>query len=125
MPGFLPHLIAGFAMFFIGRYYYNDYFVGKNKLKENFLLLFICLFFSFIVDIFLIVYYLTKVFPLKTFLPYHNLAAIIAGPIVIFLLFFLMFKDNIKYKPILIIGLWSIILHLVMDFFLPHAGLWI
>ena len=122
MPGFLPHFIAGTAMFFIGRYYYRNYFEGETG--KTLLLLFVCISFSFVVDFFLIIYYTTKIMPFEVLLRYHNLAHFLAGPIVILLLVFLNFFTDLKRKPIWIVGLWAILLHLAMDVFLPECGVW-
>jgi len=66
MPGAIPHLIAGSAMFIIGRYYFKNYFDGDDKTKERFLLLFVCLSFTFIPDFFLILYYTIKIYSFET-----------------------------------------------------------
>ena len=125
MPGILPHLIAGCSMFIIGRFYYRNYFDGKEKFKERLLLLFVCIMFSFIADFFLIIYYTTKILPFDTLLPYHNLVFIIIGPIAIFFLLLIKFVINLKREPIWMMGLWAIILHVIMDYFIPDFGVWI
>jgi hypothetical protein len=122
MPGAIPHLIAGSAMFFIGRYYFKSYFDGDNKLKEKILLAFICLLFSILPDFILVIYYTTHVLPFCTFLPFHDLVHIIFSPIAIIILLILKFKVNTKREPIWIMGLWCIILHIVMDLFLSEHG---
>ena len=124
MPGAIPHLIAGSAMFIIGRYYFKSYFDGDDKAKERFLLLFVCLSFTFIPDFFLIIYYTTKIFSFETALLYHDFVFIIVGPIAIFFLLLLKFGIKVKTKPVWIMGLWCIILHLIMDFFIPDNGIW-
>lgn len=125
MPGALPHLIAGCAMYITGRYYFKSYFDGDDKVKERLLLLFICLSFSFVADFFLIIYYTTKILSFETFLSYHNLVHIIIGPIAIVFLILLKYGVNVKRKPVWIMGMWSILLHITMDLFLPHNGVWI
>lgn len=125
MPGVIPHLIAGIAMFIIGRYYFRRYFDGNDKVKEHILLLFVCLSFTFIPDFFLIIYYTTHIASFCDFLPYHNFVSLISGPIAIIGLLILKYGVDIQKKPIWIIGLWCIILHVIMDFFIQDTGVWI
>jgi len=125
MPGALPHLIAGCAMYITGRYYFRSYFDGDDKVKERLLLLFICLSFSLIPDFLLVIYYTTHVLPLEILFPYHDFVHIIAGPIAIVALLILKYGVDIERKPVWIMGMWSILLHITMDLFLPHNGVWI
>ena len=125
MPGGLLHLAAGTAMFVIGRYYYKGYFEGVNKTKESILLLIVCLFFSILPDFFLIIYYTTYVLPFDVFLIFHNIVFIVIGPIAIIILLILKYRVHMKRKPILIMGMWCILLHLVMDLFIPDTSIWI
>jgi len=41
MPGVIPHLVAGFAMFFVGWLYFRKYFADE-KASEKLLLLVVC-----------------------------------------------------------------------------------
>ena len=125
MPGALIHLAAGTIMFIIGRYYFKNYFEENNKTKENIILLFTCLFFSIIPDFFLIIYYTTYIEPYEVLLIYHNFVFVISGPIAISALLILKYKINLKRKPILIMGLWCILLHITMDVFIADTGIWI
>ena len=122
MPGAIPHLIAGSAMFIIGRYYYRSYFDGDNKFKEKILLAIICLSFSILPDFFLLIYYTTHILPFCTFLPFHDFLHIIFSPLAILILLILKFKANTKREPIWIIGIWCIIIHLIMDLFILEHG---
>jgi hypothetical protein len=125
MPGALPHLFAGSLMFLVGRFYFRTYF--NNKIKKQFFLLIICLLFSFIPDFFLIIYYSTYLFSFEFFLLYHNIVFLLSVPIAIIAIFILTFGTNIETKPLWIMGFWCIILHIIMDLFLPHNtyGIWI
>jgi len=122
MPGAIPHLIAGSAMFIIGRYYYRSYFDGDNKFKEKILLAVVCLSFSILPDFFLLIYYTTHILPFFTFLPFHDFLHIIFSPIAILVLLILKFKVNAKREPIWIMGIWCIIIHLIIDLFIPEHG---
>lgn len=127
MPGVIPHLIAGSLMFIIGSYYFKNYFDDNNKTQKLFLLLVVCLSFSLLPDFFLIIYYSTYILPIEVLLEYHNFVFLISGPIAIVGLVILKFGTNIKTKPIWIMGLWCILLHIIMDLLLPHktVGIWI
>jgi len=124
MPGAIPHLIAGSAMFIIGRYYFKSYFDGNDKVKERILLLFVCLSFTFILDFFLIIYYTTHTASFCDFLLYHDFLHLISGPMAIVGLLILKFVVDIKTKPVWIMGLWCMILHVIMDYFIPDFGIW-
>jgi uncharacterized membrane-anchored protein len=125
MPGIIPHLIAGSAMAIIGRYYFKSYFDGKEKTKEKLLLAAVCLSFSILPDFLLVTYYSTKISAFEFFLPFHNIVHIIIGPIAIVFLIVLKYGIETKRKPIWAMGLWSILLHLVMDLFILESSIWI
>lgn len=125
MPGAVYHLAAGIALAVIGRLYFNNYFEKNNKIKENIILLFVCLFFSIIPDFFLIIYYTTYILSYETFLIYHDLVLLISGPLAIIILLILKFRINIQRKPILIMGMFCILLHIIMDLFIQDLSIWI
>jgi membrane-bound metal-dependent hydrolase YbcI (DUF457 family) len=124
MATVLPHFFAGLAMFIIGRSFYKEYFEEKDNFKEHLFLLFVCLSFSFLPDIILIAHYTTKVSSYATLSPYHTIIHIIIVPTSIMLLIILKYKIEVKREPIWIMGLWSLILHVIMDFLIPEQGLW-
>ncbi len=128
MPGAIPHITAAFTLFIIGRYYFKNYFTENNKYKKLLLLGFTCLLFSTIPDIFLIIYYITNTFSWTSFcaiVPYHNLMHIILFIIGFFGLIFIKFFTNIKSKPIWIMGMWALLLHITMDLLIPDTSIWI
>jgi len=125
MPGMIPHLIAGSAMSITGRYYFKSYFDGNDKVKERLLLFVVCLSFTFIPDFFLIIHYTTHILSFEAALPYHNFTLFVSAPIAIGGLVILKIWDNVKRKPVWIIGLWCILLHVVMDLFIGESGVWI
>ena len=118
MPGVLVHLIAGSAMFFIGRYYFKNYF--DNDHNKQLLLVITCLSFSFLPDIFLGIYYTTHILPREVLVTYHTIAHILFCPIAFVIL--LLMRSDEKRKPLWAMGLWSIILHLSMDLFMQETG---
>ncbi|MCJ7572541.1 MAG: hypothetical protein MUO82_11825 [Candidatus Thermoplasmatota archaeon] len=126
MPGAIPHIIAGFALFIIGRYYFKDYFNENDKSIKLFLLAFACISFSIIPDFPLIIYYLTYAWSsICDIYPYHDLLHIILFIIAFFGLFVIKFFSHIKIKPIWIMGMWAILLHITMDLVIPEIGIWI
>ncbi len=116
MPGIIPHVIAGCAMFIIGRYYYRSYFDIENKTKKLLILAFVCLSFSLIPDFSLGIHYTMHIFSRCTAMYYHKFIHVALIPIAIAALL-IIYLVNPKRKPIWIMGLWSIILHIAMDFF--------
>jgi len=125
MPGAIPHLIAGISMFIIGRYYFKNYFDKGDKSKKLFLLAGVCISFSFMPDFVLIIYYITNILPFDTMCPYHTLVHLLFIPIAIVFLFSLAYLVELKRKPIWIMGMWSILLHVTMDFIIPDTSIWI
>ena len=123
MAGLIPHLIAGCALYLIGRYYFKTYFESDNKTKKQLLLAIVCIAFSLIPDIFLGTYYTTHILSFDTLMPYQIFAHYILIPIAIALLALLIFRLDTKRKPIWIMGIAALALHFIMDLFLEEAGL--
>ena len=122
MPGVFVHLIAGSAMFFIGRYYFKNYFDGEHKKKERLFLAAICLSFSLLPDFFLGIYYTTHILSLDFLVPFHIFVHLIFSPIAIVVLLILKYVINVNREPVWVMGLWCIVLHIVMDLFIPEIG---
>ncbi|HEC81096.1 MAG TPA: hypothetical protein ENI42_01540 [Thermoplasmatales archaeon] len=123
MPGVTLHVVAGSIVFLIGRYYFKSYFDGNSK--EKMLLVFVCLLFSCLPDFFLAVYYTTHLLPFEMLLHYHIFTHIIFTPAAVIGLLLLKYVVDVERKPIWIMGLWCIVLHIVMDIFIPENGVWI
>ena len=123
MAGLIPHLIAGCALYLIGRYYFKTYFESDNKTKKQLLLAIVCLAFSLVPDIFLGTYYTTHILSFNTLMPYQIFAHFILIPIAIIVLIFLIFRLDTKRKPIWVMGIAALALHFIMDLFLQEAGL--
>ncbi len=126
MPGAIPHITAGISLFIISVYYYKNYINENKKFIKLFLLAFACISLSIIPDSILILYYSTKEFSWSSFqdtLPYHNLLHLILFIIAFFSFFIIKFFFNIKNKPIFIVGIAAIILHITIDIFLPGFNL--
>jgi hypothetical protein len=124
MPGVIFHLTAGSIMAFIGGFYFKNYFENNDKIKELILLISSCLFFSVLPDFVLIIYYLTHMSPFCTAIFYHNLIFLISAPLVILGFLILRYWINIKRKPILVMGLWCILLHIIMDLLIEESSIW-
>ena len=124
MPTIIPHFAAGCALFIIGRFYFKDYFDGKDKTGERYYLFCVCVICSFIPDFILVFYYTTKIYSYETWSPYHIFAHYILGLVAVILLLALKYRIDVKRKPLWIMGLWAILLHVVMDMFVPESGVW-
>jgi hypothetical protein len=124
MPGAIPHLIAICALYLIGRHHYKDYFQGDNKNKEKYLLFLVCFIFTFLPDIVLIIYYVLGVDPPDPIFTIHNFVHFILAFMAFVILLDFRNRENIDRKPIWIMGLWSIIVHVIMDVFIPEYGIW-
>jgi len=123
MSGFFVHLAIGVSLFFIGKYFFKKYFDGN--FKGEILLFISCVSFSLLPDVFLGVYYTTYILPFNTVLPYHNLFHIILFIIAVVGLIILNLKPKTTRHPIWIMGFLAIILHFIMDLFVPETGIWI
>lgn len=115
MPGLLPHLIAGSTLYFIGRYSFGSYFQFDQKNKKRFLLAVVCILFSLVPDFFLGIYYVSHLEPMKVLMPYQIVTHHVLTPIVCGVLLLLIFRFDTKRKPIWIMGVWAVVLHIIMD----------
>jgi hypothetical protein len=125
MAGLLPHLIAGCALYLIGRVYYRKYFQGDNTIKQQLLLPVVCILFSLLPDLFLGIYYSTHIEPFDTFLPYQIISHILFIPLGICFLLILIIQADRKRRPIWIMGIVALILHVIMDLILQETSLFI
>jgi hypothetical protein len=126
LPGAIPHLLAGFSTIAIGRLYFKNYFKDDNEYKKMLYLVLICIFFSHIADFFLILHYGIGLFDFCTILPYHDLLHVILFVIAILGLSLILILKP-KNKPIWIMGMLCILLHITMDVVAPdtYPNIWI
>jgi Na+/melibiose symporter-like transporter len=122
MPGVIPHLIAGSALYFIGRYSFRSYFQNDQKYNKRFLLLVVCILFSLLPDFFLGIYYISHLEPKKTLMPYQIFTHHALTPIVCGVLLLLIVRFDTKRKPIWIMGIGALILHIIMDLFIQETN---
>jgi hypothetical protein len=125
MPGAIPHVIAGCIMYIIGRYHFCGYFNGEDKTKERYLLLLVCLSFGFIPDFIVIIYYFIGTHPSGAIFILHTFIHFIFLLMALVILIHLQYGFKIEREPIWIMGMWSIILHVIMDLFIPEYGIWV
>ena len=118
MPGIVTHTLTGIVLSVIGRFYFKNYF--DNEYKKQLLLVITCLSFSFLPDIFLGIYYTTHILPFEVLVRYHIITHIAFCPIAVIVL--ILMRVDTKRKTYWAMGLWSIILHLVMDLFIQETG---
>jgi hypothetical protein len=125
MPGLIPHLITGCVLFVIGRLCFRTYFHDDKKHEKVLLLAVICLIFSILPDFFLGIYYITHLEPFKVLLRYQVFTHHILTPIVIGVLFLLAFLFDTKRRPLWLMGVSALVLHIVMDvLFMETSYLW-
>ena len=120
MPGVLPHIAVGVILFFVGKYYFKDYF--KEKSNDLILLAFVCILFSILPDIFLGLYYTTHVSSFETLKEYHNFMHFVFSPIAVIMLIIPIFWKGLSKRPIWIMGLCAIGVHIVMDLLISEYG---
>lgn len=123
MPGVILHLIAGSALALAGRYYFDDYFKGKNKYWERLYLVIVCLLFSVIPDVFLGFYYSApESFLYESMIEFHILLHAVFIPVAIIILVLLKYKYDVRYEPVLVMGFWAILLHIAMDYLITETS---
>lgn len=125
MPGFIPHFVAGNAMFLIGSTIIHKYATLEMTRKNTFILYFICICCSIIPDFPLALYYLFHIGTIDFLMQPHILLHKIISPIAvfIFIIFSLIFPS--KYKPFWAVGVLCILLHILMDALIQESSLWI
>jgi hypothetical protein len=123
MPGLIPHLLAGAALYFIGIFYYKSYF--KENKKNKLLLAFFCIVFSLLPDVFLGLYYTTGFLSFDVLLHYHVFAHVIVTPTAIIVFSLLLFVFDTKRKPIWIICIHALLLHIIMDFLIKETNMFL
>lgn len=123
MPGIASHLLAGGIMTLIGLLIFRNFLNEDNTIKRHLLLFLTCMFFSFIPDIFLGIYYATQILPKDVLVPYHLISHRIVAPIGIIVLIGMSIMDR-KRMPYWIMGLLSLVVHLLMDLYIEETGLY-
>jgi len=124
MPGAIIHLITGSALYLIGRFSFRSFFKENQKLKKNLLLATVCILFSLLPDFFLGIYYLTHLEPASVLMPYQILTHLELTPIAIGVIIPIALLDA-KRRPIWIMGITALILHIIMDLYIIETNyLW-
>jgi hypothetical protein len=118
MPGIVTHSMAGIIIGAIGLYYYREFF--KDNPKKQLILIAIALFFSFLPDIFLAIYYVTHILSFDILVYYHRFSHMLF-PIVAFI-FLMLFRFDPKRKPYWAVALCAIVVHLAMDLLIQETG---
>ena len=125
MPGFLPHFIVGNILFFIG-WQYTSTLLKKDFTRNEYLLLYVvCLFGSVIPDFPLGLYYLFNVGSFDSLIMYHIFLHLIISPLAVGVFIILNIIGNVRKKPIWIFGVFSVIIHVLMDAMIEEMGVWI
>ena len=124
IPGAIPHLLAGCVMFFIGWLYFRSYF-AEHANREKLYLLLVCLVFSLIPDFFGGLYHVFHFLPFEVVEPFHILLHVIVTPLSLIVLLLLLFKIDIKRRPMWIMGFGCIVVHIIMDLLIHEHSMWI
>ncbi|MDG6219564.1 MAG: hypothetical protein QCI00_09020 [Candidatus Thermoplasmatota archaeon] len=125
MPGFIPHFIAGNAMFFLGSYYIQHHTQLEYTKKNMLLLYIICIGCSIIPDFPLALYYGLHVGSFEALVKPHAFFHFIISPLAVLFFIILDLFHPVKKRPLWIIGILCIILHIIMDALIEETGIWI
>ena len=122
MPGFIPHFIAGNAMFLLGGIYIQRYTDIPMTTKNNLILYGVCIGSSIIPDFPLGLYHILSFGTFETLVVYHSQLHLIISPIASITFIILAWLNLIKKKQIWIMGVFCIFLHIIMDANLHEIG---
>ena len=125
MPGFIPHFIAGNAMFLLGSYYIQNHTQLEFHTKNKLILYLICIGGSIIPDFPLAIYYGLHVGSYDALIEPHALLHYIISPVAVVFFISLDLMYPMKNRPLYIIGILSIILHIIMDALIKETGIWL
>ena len=125
MPGFIPHFIAGNAMFLIGSYYIQHYTSLELTRRKHIFFYIICIIFSIIPDFPLALYYAFHIGSYELLVQPHAFLHYIISPVSVLFFIMLNFIYPVKNKPLWIFGILCILLHIMMDAIIQETGLWI
>jgi membrane-bound metal-dependent hydrolase YbcI (DUF457 family) len=124
MPGVIPHLVVGSILFLIARVSFRTYVKGDQKLKKEVLLAVVCLLFSILPDFFLGLYYLARLEPESILMRYQEFSHLILTPVAIGVLIPIILLDR-KRRPLWIMGVIALSLHIIMDLLIVETNfLW-
>jgi len=124
MPGFIPHFIAGNAMFLIGSYFIQKYTSILYNHQNKIFLYIVCILSSIIPDFPLGFFYLFNFGTFESLVSYHAQLHLIISPLATISFIILASLNAIKKQPIWIIGLLCIFLHIFMDATIHEIGVW-
>lgn len=125
MPGFIPHFVAGNAMFLIGSYYIQNHTDLEFNKSKQFGFYSICIISSIIPDFPLALYYAFHLGSYQLLIGPHAMLHAIISPIAVIFFITLNTVFPVKNKPIWIFGILCILLHIVMDAIIQETGIWI
>jgi hypothetical protein len=125
MPGFIPHFVAGNAMFLIGSYYIQNYTSLDLRRPQQLGFYIMCITASIIPDFPLALYYALHIGSFELLVGPHAFLHYIISPIAVLFFIFLNMIYPVKNKPIWIIGILCILLHITMDALIQETGVWI
>ena len=123
MPGVILHLLTGSLLYLIGRSSFRTYFKQNPKYQKDILLAVVCLLFSILPDFFLGLHYVINLEPVNVLMPFQDFTHLVLTPIAIGILLPIIYYDT-KRRPIWVMGIIALTLHIIMDFFIMETS-WI
>jgi len=123
MGGVLVHLCAGLLISIVAILYYRKYFEKNEELL--FILPFIAVWFSVFPDVFLGLYYILGISTFPVAVGIHMMAHTIFFVVSLVAVILLKFRIDIPNEPLFVIVFVSMVVHIIMDFFVPEMGIWI
>jgi len=125
MPGFIPHFIAGNAMFLIGSYVIQNHTQLEFTRSKQILLYLICIVCSIIPDFPLALYYGLHIGSFDLLVKPHAYLHRIISPLAVIIFIIVSLITPLKNRLLWIIGILCILLHIIMDAFINETGIWI
>ena len=125
MPGFIPHFIAGNAMFLIGSYVIQNHTKLEFTRSKQILLYLICIFCSIIPDFPLALYYGLHIGSFDLLVKPHAYLHRIISPLAVIIFIIASLITPLKNRLLWIIGILCILLHILMDAYISETGIWI
>lgn len=126
MPGFIPHFIAGNALFLIGSYFIQYYTKAMNTKWTLMTLYLVCIFCSIIPDFPLGLFYVLHIGSYNDFIGMHSLLHIIISPIavIVFIIGYSL-HPSLKVKSMGIMAILCIFVHIILDATINEMSIWL
>lgn len=122
MPGVLVHIIAACIISILAVLYYHDHRISKRA-KLLPLMVFLIFWFSVFPDVFLALYYVFGVSDFFTMVQPHMIVHLLFFGVSVVAVVLLKFVVDVPKEPLFVMVFVSMVVHVVMDFFIPELGI--